>query len=64
MRNEIAVEAFLNDKINFNKIIDVVEYTLNKITPCKINSISDIEQSVEISKVIALEYINKLVFKR
>lgn len=62
--NEIAVEAFLNDKINFNKIIDVVEYTLNKITPCKINSISDIEQSVEISKVIALEYINKLVFKR
>jgi 1-deoxy-D-xylulose-5-phosphate reductoisomerase len=58
--NEVAVEAFLNDKINFNKIIDVVEYSLNKISPFDIKSISDIEQSIEITKLIAVEYINKL----
>lgn len=59
--NELAVDAFLNDKINFNKIIDVVEYTLNKISPHEINSVLDIEESVAISREIAVEYINKLV---
>ncbi len=61
--NEIAVEAFLSDKISFNKIIDVIEYSLDKVEPLDINNVSDIENSVEISKIVAKEYINKIILK-
>ncbi|MDR2008138.1 MAG: 1-deoxy-D-xylulose-5-phosphate reductoisomerase [Alphaproteobacteria bacterium] len=55
--NEVAVESYLNDKISFHKIVDVVEYTLGKILPNNINSVADIADSIEESKAIATEYI-------
>ncbi|MDR0484381.1 MAG: 1-deoxy-D-xylulose-5-phosphate reductoisomerase [Alphaproteobacteria bacterium] len=58
--NEVAVESYFQDKISFHKIVDVVEYTLGKIPVLNINSVDDITNSVEIAKVIATEYVNRL----
>jgi len=40
--NEVAVEAFLNKKINFNNIVDIIEITINKSLNSVISNIDEI----------------------
>ena len=55
--NEIAVEAFLNNKIKFVSIPKIVEKTLNKTSFYELNSIKDvIEADIE-----AREYASKII---
>lgn len=58
--NEIAVQSYLNNKINFVNIVDVVEYTLNKINNKKLNSVEEILQEYNLCSNIALNYINSI----
>jgi 1-deoxy-D-xylulose-5-phosphate reductoisomerase len=51
--NEIAVEAFLNDKIGFFEMSDLVEQTMNKITYIKYPSINDYAQTDKESRIYA-----------
>ena len=60
--NEVAVEAFLNKKINFNKIIDIIEMTFLKNSNSKIHSIDDIIAVDRDARNIAHDFINRGVF--
>ena len=56
--NEIAVEAFLNEKIKFLSISKVVEKTLNKASISPINSIKDVLDIDTESRSICSEFVN------
>ena len=58
--NEIAVEAFLNEKIKFLSISKVVEKTLNKASISPINSIKDVLDIDNESRLISTELINQV----
>lgn len=45
--NEIAVDAFLHDKIKFLQIPEVIEYTMNKFKPSKVQNL---EQLIEVDQ--------------
>ena len=60
--NEVAVEAFLNKKINFNKIIDVIEMTFLKNSNSKVHNIDDIIAVDRDARNIAHDFINRGVF--
>ena len=55
--NEVAVEAFLNEKISFLSIHKIVEKTLNKASISNINSIKDVVEVDTESRKIARELI-------
>ncbi|MGE0569110.1 MAG: 1-deoxy-D-xylulose-5-phosphate reductoisomerase [Bacteroidia bacterium] len=55
--NEIAVDAFLNDKIAFHQIPDIVERTLNKVSKSKCLSLEDYLNSDDNSRKVALSFI-------
>ena len=55
--NEIAVDAFLSQKISFLSIHKVVEKTLNKASISDINSIKDVIEVDTESRKIATEFI-------
>ena len=55
--NEIAVDAFLKDKISFLSIHKIVEKTLNKASISDINSIKDVLEIDKESREIAEEFI-------
>ena len=57
--NEVAVEAFLNKKINFNKIIDIIEMTFSKNTHSKISNIDDIIEVDRDARIIAYDLVKK-----
>ena len=57
--NEVAVEAFLNKRINFNKIIDIIEMTFLKNTNSKISNINDIIEVDRDARIIAYDLIKK-----
>ena len=57
--NEVAVEAFLNKKINFNKIIDIIEMTILKSINSKISNIDDIIMVDRDARNIAHSFVNK-----
>ena len=57
--NEIAVDAFLSQKISFLSIHKVVEKTLNKASISDINSIKDVVEVDTESRRIATEFITK-----
>ena len=61
--NEVAVAAFLNKKINFNNIIDIIEITINK----NLSSItSDIDEIINMdteARNIALSIIKRGNYK-
>ena len=57
--NEVAVEAFLNKKINFNKIIDIIEMTFLKNNHSKISNIDDIIEVDRDARIIAYDLIKK-----
>ena len=57
--NEVAVEAFLNKKINFTKIIDIIEMTFLKNINSKICNIDDIIEVDRNARNIAHNFINR-----
>ena len=57
--NEEAVAAFLNDKIQFAQIADVIENVLDKHKSVKITSLDDIFEVEAISRDLAKGIINK-----
>jgi 1-deoxy-D-xylulose-5-phosphate reductoisomerase len=59
--NEIAVEAFLNDKISFSGISEVIEESLSHIKFIKDPSIEDYLQTDEETRKIARQFIKKPV---
>ncbi len=56
--NEIAVDAFLKEKIKFLSIPKVVEKTLNKTSISEINSIKDVIEIDRESRKVATDLIN------
>jgi len=59
--NEVAVSAFLSEKIGFMQIPDVVEYTMEKDHFIADPGLEDLEFSDMQSRVTSGEYINKHV---
>ena len=53
--NEVAVEAFLNKKIQFTDIYNVVYETLNFYNPSSPKNIDDV---IEIDKIARLNSLN------
>ena len=53
--NEIAVEMFLNKTISFDKIIDIIDYSLFKIN---LKSPTCVEDTLEIDKITRLEVLS------
>ncbi len=56
--NEVAVEAFLNEKLKFLSISSIVEETLNRASISSINSIKDVLEIDKESRIISNELIN------
>ena len=55
--NEVAVDSFLQKKINFLSIPNIIEKTLNKSSICSINSIKEVIEIDAISRLIASDLI-------
>ena len=58
--NEIAVDCFLKNKIEFTKIFNIVEETLNFYNPEKPQNIDDVIETDKIARKHALKFINKV----
>ena len=58
--NEIAVNAFLSEKIKFMQIPDVVEFTMDSCLYSKIPDLESLEITDYDAREIATNYINKL----
>ena len=58
--NEVAVQAFLERRIRFTDIPPVIEYTLERVTPCEPVSLAVILASDTQARRIAQEWIGKL----
>lgn len=54
--NEIAVEAFLKEKINFTGIYDCIEFALNKVSRAAEPSLDDLFQTDEEARARAREF--------
>jgi len=59
--NEVAVDAFLQNKISFLSITKVVDLTLNKSNICQINSIDDVINEDLKAREISLDLIKKML---
>lgn len=55
--NEVAVEAFLNDRISFLQITQVIENMLMSIEMAKITSIEETIETIDLIKEMTLNYI-------
>lgn len=55
--NEIAVDAFINKKIKFLDIVDIINDALNKITSSKIDSIEEVINLDKEVRIYSLEII-------
>ncbi|MBT3901853.1 MAG: hypothetical protein HOF20_03245 [Pelagibacteraceae bacterium] len=53
LANEIAVEAFLNDKIGFLNMSDLIDNCLEKITFVKNPSLEDYIETDEQTRILA-----------
>jgi 1-deoxy-D-xylulose-5-phosphate reductoisomerase len=58
--NEIAVDAFLKEKIRFTQMPDVVEHTLGKSSFTKTPDLDSLESYDFSAREIASEYLNKI----
>jgi 1-deoxy-D-xylulose-5-phosphate reductoisomerase len=58
--NEIAVSAFLDAKIQFTQMPDIVEYTMEKSLFSSSPDLDSLEVTDNDSRAIAVSYINKL----
>jgi len=59
--NEIAVDAFLKEKISFVDIPKIVEYCINHISFAPNSSLDDLIETNTISREMALNYISKTI---
>jgi 1-deoxy-D-xylulose-5-phosphate reductoisomerase len=59
--NEIAVDAFLNDKIGFLEIAEIIEYCLGKATFIQAPAYDDYVLTDEETRRLAVERIKSLV---
>jgi 1-deoxy-D-xylulose-5-phosphate reductoisomerase len=57
MANEVAVEAFLNDKIGFLQITEVIEETLSKVEQKRLTSFEEMLYFMDYSKIKAMEIV-------
>jgi 1-deoxy-D-xylulose-5-phosphate reductoisomerase len=62
--NEIAVDAFLNGRIGFHKMSDVVEHTMGDIAFSGKPDLLELEHTDRRSREVALAYINKQTIKK
>ena len=58
--NEIAVDCFLKNKIQFTEIFNIVEDTLNFYNPAKPQNIDDVIEIDKIARKHALKFIDKV----
>ena len=58
--NEIAVDCFLKNKIQFTEIFNIVEDTLNFYNPAKPQNIDDVIETDKIARKHALKIIDKV----
>ncbi len=58
--NEIAVDAFLNKRLRFTHIAEVIEQTLQQATHIEANNLHTVLQSDKDARSIALEWVNRL----
>ena len=59
--NEVAVDAFLQNKISFLSITKVVDLTLNKSNICQINSIDDVINEDFKAREISQDLVKKML---
>lgn len=57
--NEVAVDAFLKDKIKFIEITQIIEEMLAQNEEKPLNDLQDVLSNIEVVKAKTLEYINK-----
>lgn len=62
--NEVAVESFLQEKIGFTKMPDLIEETIQKVSFIKTPSISELLETDDEARVIAYEIINSNKYKQ
>ncbi|MBD74723.1 MAG: 1-deoxy-D-xylulose-5-phosphate reductoisomerase [Rickettsiales bacterium] len=55
--NEVAVQAFLENKISFLSISKIVDLTLNKANICSIKSIDEILQEDKSARILASSFV-------
>jgi 1-deoxy-D-xylulose-5-phosphate reductoisomerase len=58
--NEVAVDAFLKDKIQFRQITEVIEEALDQIECKKIDDLDEVLEQIELVKYRSLSYISEL----
>ena len=58
--NEVAVAAFLHDKISFLQIADVVACVMDKINYVNEASLDNFSHTDALSRLIAKEYIQSI----
>jgi 1-deoxy-D-xylulose-5-phosphate reductoisomerase len=56
--NEVAVDAFLGNKISFPAIMECIEYTLGSISKREINTLDDVGYFDKDVRMLAQSYIN------
>ena len=59
--NEIAVSAFLKERIGFLQMPDVVEHTMETCTFVPSPDLESLENSDHDARMIAKDFINKLL---
>lgn len=60
--NEVAVEAFLKDKIKFIQIVEVIEYILNKTDFKKLNELEQVFETIHLIKKQTENYIKTISY--
>ena len=61
--NEIAVDAFLNNKIRFPDIYNIVYETLNVCNPSVPQNIGDVIEIDKIARMNALKLVKRKIYK-
>jgi 1-deoxy-D-xylulose-5-phosphate reductoisomerase len=62
--NEMAVQAFLSGKIGFLQMPDVVRHTMESNIYSPETDLDLLEITDEKARAVAMDYINKLYYKR
>ena len=57
--NEVAVDAFLNNKIGFLDISRVIETTLNETPSQNLDTLASVVENDQLSRQLALSLISK-----
>jgi len=61
--NEIAVQAFLDKKLNFTGITKTVEYVLEQITARTADTVETVVSEDERARIVAVEFIENTIMK-